>query len=148
MSATICTYTGGRDRDVADFILSIQNGEAGLSLSIEEQPYLMDIANAYRGGGFWIASDDGDGALKKFFVAPRYRGNGGPAVALLNEVLKRARALDMADIVLDTPSVVMRSHAFYERNGFWRAAARDLPGGYRYPDRASILYRLQPVLPS
>jgi hypothetical protein len=51
--------------------------------------------------------------------------------------------LELTDIVLDTPSVAMRSHRFYERNGFSRAAAADLPPAYAYPDRDSILYRLQ-----
>ena len=75
------------------------------------------------------------------------RGNGGPAMALLDALLARARALDMADIVLDTPAVATRSHAFYERNGFRRAVARDLPAGYRYPDRDSFPYCLELVCP-
>ncbi len=86
--------------------------------------------------------------LKKFFVAMSHRGNGGPAFALLGALLARARGLGMTDIVLDTPAVATRSHAFYERNGFRRAAAGDLPAGYRYTDRDSILYRLRLVLPS
>ncbi len=36
MSTSIQVYTGGRDREVAELVLSIQNGEAGLNLSIED----------------------------------------------------------------------------------------------------------------
>jgi RimJ/RimL family protein N-acetyltransferase len=157
MNTTIRAYTGGRDRDVADLILSIQNGEAGLNLSIDDQPDLRDIANEYRDGGFWIAPDDRDaivgsiglltygltGVLKKFFVARSSRGKGGPALALLEALMARARALGVTHIMLDTPAVATRSHAFYERNGFRRAAPGDMPAGYRFPDRDSILYRLQ-----
>lgn len=157
MSTIIRAYAGGRDEEVADLILSIQNGEAGLNLSIEDQPDLLDIPNGYRDGGFWIATDDGDaivgsigllaigltGVLKKFFVARSHRGKGGPSLALLHALLERAQALGMTDIVLDTPAVATRSHAFYERNGFLRAASGDLPVRYHYTDRNSFLYRLQ-----
>ncbi len=51
MNTIIHAYNGGRDREVANLILSIQNGEAGLSLSVEDQPDLLDIASTYRDGG-------------------------------------------------------------------------------------------------
>jgi GNAT superfamily N-acetyltransferase len=155
MSTIIHAYNGGRDREVANLILSIQNGEAGLSLSVEDQPDLLDIASTYRNGGFWIAVDDSDtivgtlgllaygciGILKKFFVAVPFRGRGGPAFELLDYLLHRARELGMTDIVLDTPSVATRSHAFYARNGFKPASSGDLPVGYKYHDRDSLLFR-------
>lgn len=43
-------YRGGRDEEIAELILSIQNKEAGVDLSIEEQPDLLDIVHAYRDG--------------------------------------------------------------------------------------------------
>lgn len=157
MITTIRDYEGGRDPEIADLVLSIQNDEAGLDLSVDDQPDLLRIAETYRGGGFWVAVDGRDaivgsigllvygriGVLKKFFVAKTYRGNGGPAFGLLDALLTRGRVLGLTDIVLDTPSVATRSHAFYERNGFRRATASDLPPAYDYPDRNSILYRLQ-----
>jgi N-acetylglutamate synthase-like GNAT family acetyltransferase len=143
-------------------VLSIQNGEAGLGLTIDDHPDLLRIAGEYRDGGFWVALDSHDdivgsigllvygriGVLKKLFVAKDYRGSGGPAIGLLNVLLTRARMLRLTDIVLDTPSVAMRSHRFYERSGFRRATAADLPPAYAYPDRDSILYRLQLGEPS
>jgi RimJ/RimL family protein N-acetyltransferase len=162
MNTTIRDYQGGRDQEVADLVLSIQNREAGLDLTIDDQPDLLRIVQEYRGGGFWVAVDGNEaivgsigllvygpiGVLKKFFVAKTYRGGGGPAIGLLNALLTRARMLELTDIVLDTPSVATRSHAFYERSGFRRAAAADLPPAYAYPDRDSILYRLQLGQPS
>ena len=53
-------YQGGRDRDIADLILLIQNGEADLDLDIADQPNLLDIENHYWAGGFWIAVDESD----------------------------------------------------------------------------------------
>lgn len=81
------------------------------------------------------------GILKKFFVAASFRGRGGPAFDLLNDLLHRARELGMTDIVLDTPSVATRSHAFYARNGFKPASPGELPAGYRYHVRDSLLFR-------
>jgi GNAT superfamily N-acetyltransferase len=157
MNTIIRDYRGDRDQEVADLVLSIQNGEAGLGLTIDDQPDLLRIAKDYRDGGFWVALDSREaivgsigllvygrtGVLKKFFVTRIYRGSGGPAIGLLNVLLTRARRLELTDIVLDTPSVATRSHGFYERNGFRRGTAADLPVAYAYPDRDSILYRLQ-----
>jgi GNAT superfamily N-acetyltransferase len=162
MNTTIRDYQGGRDQEVADLVLSIQNREAGLDLTLDDQPDLLRIAQEYRDGGFWVAVDGNEaivgsigllvygriGVLKKFFVAQIYRGSGGPAIGLLNALLTRARMLKLTDIVLDTPSVATRSHAFYERGGFRRATAADLPSACAYPDRDSMLYRLQLGEPS
>jgi GNAT superfamily N-acetyltransferase len=162
MNTIIRDYQGDRDQEVADLVLSIQNGEAGLGLTIDDQPDLLRIAKDYRDGGFWVALDSLEaivgsigllvygriGVLKKFFVAKIYRGSGSPAVGLLNALMTRARMLELTDIVLDTPSVATRSHAFYERSGFRRATAANLPQAYTYPDRDSILYRLQLGEPS
>ncbi len=155
MAFEVHEYRGGRDADVAELILSIQNGEAGLDLTVDDQPDLIDIPLSYEKGGFWIAVDedrvvgtiglleiDGRGVLKKFFVALPYRGREGPAKALFEALLRRAEDLGLSDVVLDTPSVATRSHAFYERAGFRPITHADLPEGYEYPDRNSRLFRL------
>ncbi|GJE60981.1 hypothetical protein MPOCJGCO_3100 [Methylobacterium trifolii] len=89
MRYAIERYFGGRDGEVADLVLSIQNGEAGLTLTVDEQPDLLDIKASYDRGGFWVATLDGKivgtigllryakrGALKKFFVAKDHKGGG------------------------------------------------------------------------
>jgi predicted N-acetyltransferase YhbS len=45
-------------------------------------------------------------------------------------------------IVLDTPSVSVRSHQFYKRQGFVQVTAADLPVRYDFPDRNSLFFRL------
>lgn len=147
-------YTGGFDNEIAAHILAIQNDEAGLDLTIEDQPDLRNVLEAYSDGAFWVAVNHnkvvgtiglmiiGDrGILKKFFVAKDYRGRGGPAFALMTQLLALARELRLKELVLDTPSIAIRSHAFYERAGFEIIGRGDLGFDYDYPDRSSILMR-------
>ncbi|MCW2406839.1 GNAT superfamily N-acetyltransferase [Sphingobium sp. B1D7B] len=152
---TILDYHGGRDPEVAALVLSIQNDEAGIDLPIEEQPDLLDIAAAYREGGFWVAQVDSvivgtigalryddSGILKKFFVRSDFRGSQGPASALYAKVNDWARAQGLAALYLDTPSVATRSHAFYRKAGFELVDRSALPDGYGFPDCDSLIFRL------
>lgn len=139
-------------------VLAIQNDEAGIGLGLDEQPDLADIARGYLepGGGFWVALDGGrvvgclglmplgedGGVLKKFFVEAEYRSR-RVGLALYERLLERARGLGLSWIVLDTPSVATASHRFYERAGFRRVTADELPAEYHYPDRDSLLYLLR-----
>ena len=83
------TYSGAYDDEIISLILSIQNDEAGIGLSIQEQPDLLDIMQYYQqpGGNFWVALSDGRvigtiglmlkerhcAVLKKFFVKKEFR---------------------------------------------------------------------------
>jgi len=151
----ICEYDGGRDPEVAALILTIQRVDVGLYVAIEEQPELLDLAGAYRHGGFWVAVAGGQivgtigmmrygtsGVLKKLFVRQDYRGPGGPAHGLYEKAIDWAAVHALAAIFLDTPSVATRSHAFYHRRGFRLAPRRDLPDGYDFPDRDSLIFKL------
>lgn len=152
---TIERYRGGRDDEVAALILGIQNEEAGLNLTVADQPDLLDIADSYQCGGFWVALHDGaiigtiglmvygrTGVLKKLFVAASFRGENGPAAGLFRLLLDQARALGIVDLVLDTPSVATRSHAFYEKSGFRKISADKLPKNYLFANRNSLLFGL------
>ena len=66
----------------------------------------------------------------------------GCASRLFDALLACASAQGIETIVLDTPSVATRSHAFYERMGFTRISAAELPVQYDYADRNSLLYLL------
>ena len=77
----IITYQEKYKQQIIDLILHIQNEEAKINLSLEEQPDLLDIPNFYQkdGGEFWLAVEDnvvigtlalmnkgnGNGVLKK-----------------------------------------------------------------------------------
>lgn len=151
---TVSRYEGGRNDEIAALILSIQNDEAGLDLTIADQPDLIDVLSSYREGGFWIADHAGRvvgtigllpygprAALKKFFVAKEHRGAEGPARALFGSLLNFAINEGFTDIFLDTPSVAVRSHAFYEREGFKLSDREVLPPNYEFPDRSSLVFR-------
>jgi N-acetylglutamate synthase-like GNAT family acetyltransferase len=154
MPFTIDRYRGGRDREIADFVLPIQNDEAGIGLTLDDQPDLMDIVLAYATGGFWIAvSDDRvigcigllgfgrKGVLNKLFVAASYRGRHGPAGALLRAVLDRAGELGFGSIVLDTPSAATRSHSFYAKFGFIPVELEQFPSGLFLPRPKQFAFR-------
>lgn len=149
---------------VTSLVLGIQNGEAKIGLTLEEQPDLQDIGGYFLsdGGGFWVAlREDGDGVddgavigciglqkrengcgiLKKFFVAKPFRGReSGVAAALFKALMDHAARCRMKALVLDTPSVATRSHGFYRRAGFVRVTGEDLPVAYDFPDRDSLLF--------
>ena len=146
--------------EVVGLILHIQNDESKVGISIEDQPELLDINRYFiaNGGGFWIALDPQGhvvgtialqietatvAVLKKFFVAAAWRGAGmGCASRLYETLLAHAKRKGIETILLDTPSVSTRSHAFYRRQGFRQIAADELPVKYPYPDRDSLLFRL------
>lgn len=150
-------YCGACGRKIRALTLGIRNGEAGIGLSLREQPGLLDIHQAYQetGGEFWLALSGGRvigtiglrmepehcAILKKFFVdaAHRSQGVGG---ALYRELLAFARAARVEHILLDTPSVAHAAHRFYERAGFRPIPREALPIPYTYPDRNCILYQL------
>lgn len=154
-------YEGGRDADVANMVLQIQNGEQGLGLTIEDQPDLNDIASAYRDGGFWIAETGGEvvgtigllrygprqAALKKFFIPAEHRGPTGPARALFDQLMAFARKEGIEELFLDTPAAATRSHAFYRKAGFVEVGREALPADYIFPDRGSVIFRLELQLP-
>lgn len=151
------TYSGKYDDEIISLILNIQNNEAGIGLSLQEQPDLLDIRRFYQqnGGEFWLALSDDKvigtiglmikerqcTVLKKFFVKKEFRAQ-KVGLALYNELLKYAKNAGVHHIILDTPSVAHASHKFYEKAEFHKICTADLPIPYSYPDRNSILYML------
>jgi GNAT superfamily N-acetyltransferase len=156
----VTAYESSHHEEAVGLILHVQNVESKVGISLEDQPDLLDIEGSYltTGGGFWVALDDAGhvvgtigllvktasvAVLKKFFVNAAYRGAGtGCASQLFDALLSHAKARGIETIVLDTPSVATRSHAFYERVGFIRISEAELPVQYDYPNRNSLLYRL------
>ena len=150
-------YRGKHSEEIISLILHIQNDEAKIGLSLDEQPDLKDIASDYQasGGEFWLATDCGRvvgtiglmlrenncAILKKFFVDADYRSR-KVGLALYRALLSFAQEKRVKHILLDTPSVAAASHRFYERAGFRQITAGDLPVAYTYPDRDSLLYLL------
>lgn len=151
------TYCGKYDEQIIKLILDIQNKESRINLSLEEQPDLLDIKHCYQddGGEFWLALSDGEvigtialmmkqdkcAVMKKFFVKKEFRSQ-KIGLALYNRLLEYAKAKRVEHIILDTPSVAVNSHRFYEKAGFRKIDAQELPVPYSFPDRNSLLYML------
>lgn len=154
-------YSDKYKEEVIDLILHTQNVEYGIDLQVDEQPDILDISSNYIecGGGFWIAINDSNkvigciglqikednvAVLKKFFVYSEYRGKEhNVGRSLYEQLLKFAKEKGISKIILDTPSVATRSHAFYKKVGFLEISKKDLPIKYDYPDRNSLLFLLE-----
>ncbi|MDO4301304.1 MAG: GNAT family N-acetyltransferase [Clostridia bacterium] len=154
----IKNYEEKYKENIIDLILDIQNNEANINLSIEEQPDLLDVEKYYliNGGQFWIAVDEKDkvigtiaymagennyGILKKFFVDKNCRGK-GIGLELYKNLLRYANKKSCKGLILDTPSVAEDSHRFYEKAGFRKISKEELPIKYYYPNRNSYIYIL------
>lgn len=153
----IKTYSPKYSHEIISLILKIQNDEAKINLTLEEQPDLKDIEKFYQaaGGEFWIALDkdkvigtiglmnkgNGYAVLKKFFVDTQYRRQ-KIGLMLYKELLSFALKIGIKHIILDTPSVAKASHNFYECAGFRQIQPEQLPISYSYPDRNSLIYIL------
>ena len=144
---TIASFVPGDEDAIIDLIVPIQSAEFGIAITAADQPDLRDIPGFYLPGrgGFWVARAGGrvvgtialkefgadQGALRKMFVAPGYRG--APSrlgQTMLDTLLAHARASGLRQIVLGTTDVFVAAHRFYERNGFARIAKSDLPTGF------------------
>jgi N-acetylglutamate synthase-like GNAT family acetyltransferase len=129
---------------VLDVILPIQQEEFAIPITAEDQPDLLAIADFYQTGtgGFWVAKATGrvvgtiglkdignrEAALRKMFVATRYRGSPpGTAGKLLTTVLTTAESRGIATIFLGTTDKFIGAHRFYEKNGFAEIKRNELP---------------------
>jgi GNAT superfamily N-acetyltransferase len=144
---------------VIDLILSIQQKEFGLTITIKQQPDLLDIdANYHAGGGnFWGAFVDEElvgtialintghnaGCIRKMFVKTDYRGKEwGTAQKLLDVLLQFCRDKQITDVQLGTVEQLKAAHRFYERNGFEQIAKEDLPSYFPLMLTDTMFYQL------
>lgn len=144
--------------ELRNFVLKIQNDEFNLGFTENEQVDLIDTESFYIDGGFWIAKirkeivgtiglqklSSEKGVLRKMFVKLEFRGK-EPRIGqvLFNELIRNSRSLNFKEIFLDTPSIAIASHKFYERNGFLQIGKEEIPDNYKYPDRNSKVYKLE-----
>ena len=154
----IVSYQEKYKQQIIHLILHIQNDEAKINLPIEEQPDLLDIPSNYEknGGRFFVAVDgedvvgtfafmnygNGNAVLKKFFVRADWRGK-KVGLALYQTVIRYLKEHGYKQALLDTPSVAVDSHHFYEKAGFRKIDKSEMPFAYSYPDRDSYLYLLK-----
>ena len=90
--------------------------------------------------GFCIVSVSADEAeLYDIAVLPQYRGTGGAAL-LIDEALKKARALGALTVYLEVRESNARAIGFYEKHGFVRIGMRK--NYYKSPPENAILMSL------
>ncbi|HEU4325114.1 MAG TPA: GNAT family N-acetyltransferase [Roseiflexaceae bacterium] len=143
-TVVIREFVAGDEQGVVELIVPIQREEFGVQITAEDQPDLQSIPEFYQrgAGNFWVALDGGrvvgtialldigggQGALRKMFVHPRYRGRAsGVAQRLLETLLGWARGHGLAAIFLGTTPQYLAAHRFYEKNGFARIDSALLP---------------------
>lgn len=149
----------GDEADIVELIVPIQSGEFGFPITAADQPDLGDIDGFYRRGcgEFWVADDgrrivgtialkdlgDGQGALRKMFVAADHRGaDQGIAQRLLDTLLSHAAMHGVRAVLLGTTDRFLAAHRFYEKNGFAIVDAGDLPNAFPRMALDTRFYRL------
>lgn len=164
MDISIESFTPDLTDSVGNLIITIQRDEFGLPLTLDDQPDLADIPGVYQKdkGGFWVAMAGADkvigtvaladlgggdgrkhGAVMKMFVAGVYRGARlGVGQRLLDTMIKHASGNGFSNITLGTTSVMLRAHAFYEKNGFLLIDKNELPDGFPLMQVDTHFYRL------
>ena len=140
----ICPYSNVYNDDVVQLILTIQQTEFHIPITLEQQPDLTDIPNFYQKnkGNFWIALIDKQvigsialldinnnrGALRKMFVHANYRGaNWGVGQQLLDTLIEWAKQKNFKEILLGTTAQFIAAQRFYEKNKFDNLEKHELP---------------------
>jgi RimJ/RimL family protein N-acetyltransferase len=140
----IVPYSQHFQSGIVDLILTIQQSEFGIPITIDAQPDLLDIAAFYQKGrgNFWVALhgleivgtisllDIGNeqGALRKMFVKKKFRGKAdGIALRLLRVLLEWCQLHNVHEVYLGTTAKFIAAHRFYEKNGFSEVKQAELP---------------------
>ncbi len=159
MAIEIASFQPGQQAEITALIVGIQAGEFGIPITAADQPDLADIPGFYQSGagGFWTARVGGKivgtialrdfgggmGALRKMFVAPKWRGREhGIGALLLGRLLEHARANALTTVLLGTTAQFVGAHRFYEKNGFHEISPDALPAAFPRMPLDTKFYRL------
>ena len=129
---------------IVELILTIQQKEFFVPITINEQQDLLNIPTFYQqgNGNFWVAKYEGNvvgtialidcgeniGTIRKMFVKKEFRGKEfGIAQRLFDILLTTAQEAKMTDVYLGTIERLQAAIRFYERNGFTLIAKENLP---------------------
>lgn len=147
-------------KDVIEIVLHFQNDGTRPLVTVDDQPDLLNIVEAYieKGGNFWIAKDcekligtigimpysQDIAVLKKFFVYEEYQGKPYHiGRKLYSELLSFVKEKGFKTILLDTPSNTERAHRFYEKAGFQKVLEEDLPIQFSHPYKDCDFFLLE-----
>lgn len=146
-------------QQVIDLILTIQQKEFNIPITIEDQPDLLEIESFYTetGGNFWGAFADGElvgsialvkfderaGAIRKMFVKKEFRGKElNIAQKLLDVLISFCRENRIDDLYLGTITVLKAAQRFYERNHFAKIEKGNLPVKFPLMSADDVFYHL------
>ncbi|CAH0207691.1 GNAT family N-acetyltransferase [Chryseobacterium sp. Bi04] len=146
-----------------DLILTIQQKEFNVPLTIHDQPDLFEIESFYTeaGGNFWGAFIDGEmvgtialvkfderaGAIRKMFVKKEFRGKDlNIAQELLEVLLSFCHENGIDDLYLGTITVLKAAQRFYERNDFEKIGKQKLPAQFPLMGSDDVFYHLNRTL--
>ncbi len=142
-----------------DLILTIQQKEFNVPITIEDQPDLKEVESFYMepGGNFWGAFIDGElvgsialvkfderaGAVRKMFVKKEFRGKElNIAQELLEVLISFCHENGIDAIYLGTVNILKAAMRFYERNHFLQVEKEDLPAQFPLMNSDNIFYCL------
>ena len=159
MKIQIIPYQKQYDDAIASLIVSVQQHEFNVKITLEDQPDLQDIDKFYRkgSGNFWCAlSPEGElvgtialidigngmGAIRKMFVRHDWRGKEkNVARDLLNILESWALQHTIAKLYLGTVEQLKAAQRFYEREGFTLTDINDLPASFPRMAVDTIFYQ-------
>ncbi|QRA44284.1 GNAT family N-acetyltransferase [Chryseobacterium cucumeris] len=142
-----------------DLILTIQQKEFNIPITIEDQPDLLQIESFYMeaGGNFWgafvdnqlvgsialVKFDERAGAIRKMFVKKEFRGKElNIAQKLLEVLISFCRENRIDDLYLGTITVLKAAQRFYERNEFVKIEKSNLPVKFPLMSADDVFYHL------
>lgn len=151
------------ENQIVDLILNIQQKEFNVSITLEDQPDLLDIENFYyKPGGIFLGafideklvgtialvkfSKEG-AAIRKMFVKKEFRGKEfNIAQQLLEQLIKYSEENGIKDLYLGTVSILEAALRFYEKNNFIRIQKESLPADFPLmkPDNVFCHLKLNP----
>lgn len=143
-----------------DLILTIQQKEFNVPITIEDQPDLKMIESFYTeaGGNFWgafiegelvgsialVKFDDREGAVRKMFVKKEFRGKElNIAQELLEVLISFCKQNKIDAIYLGTVNILKAAMRFYERNLFVQVEKEKLPARFPLMNADNVFYSLQ-----
>jgi len=156
----ITTYRDKYLSQIIELILTIQQKEFNIPVTLEAQPDLQKIPEIYQTGkgNFWVALNDklpvgtiglidigeNKGVIRKMFVHPVYRGKvHGVSLQLLHTLLQWAAQKEMKSLYLGTVGKLHAAHRFYEKNGFTRIPKQELPKKFPLMNVDTIFYKYE-----
>lgn len=142
-----------------DLILTIQQKEFNIPITIDDQPDLRQIESFYKasGGNFWGAFIDGElvgtialvkfdenaGAIRKMFVKKEFRGKElNIAQKLLEVLISYCYQNRINEIFLGTITVLKAALRFYEKNHFTVIDKEKLPVRFPLVNADNVFYCL------